>query len=170
MIAKGNWQGYYQFDNKRHESMRGHKHTYFGIAIVNIADNRFSGTVQDDLASGGTEGIGEITGTVDGDEVEFIKQMPVMTVLRADGTRQTFNKKHRKIYYAGKLSADGMSISGQWRFKFGFLWIGIIPIPMPPTSGTWTMTFKRISIFAHRKPINPTRHAYRHQPETTYAQ
>lgn len=142
MIAKGSWQGYYQFDNKAHESMRGHKQTYFGIDIVNVYGNQFSGTVQDDLASGGTEGIGEITGTVDGSRVEFVKQMPVMTVLRADGTRQTFNKKHRKIYYSGELSADGKSISGQWRFKFGFLWIGIIPIPMESSKGTWAMSFK----------------------------
>ena len=120
--------------------MSGFLQTNFDIEITSVDKNNFIGKVQDDLSTGGTEGVGEITGNVVGENVHFIKQMPIMTLMIGkDGTRKTFNKKHRKIYYSGTFSSDRKSISGQWRFKFGFLWIGFLPIPVIPTKGTWTM-------------------------------
>lgn len=56
-----------------------------------------------------------------------------------NGTRKTFNRKHRKIYYLGTFSSDRKSISGRWRYKFGFIWFAFIPIPIMPAKGTWTM-------------------------------
>jgi hypothetical protein len=63
-----------------------------------------------------------------------------MTILERDGTRKTFNKKHRKIYYTGTFSADGKTINGQWRFKFGFTLVGLLLIIGSANKGTWTMT------------------------------
>ena len=140
MIKVGHWIGQYKFDKEVHQKMTGYDSTNFAIEITNVDNNNFFGKVQDDLTTGGTEGIGEIEGKVTGDIIEFVKQMPVMTLLvDKKGTRKTLNKKHRKIYYSGTFSSDGKSNSGQWRFKFGFIWFGLVPIPIIPTKGTWTI-------------------------------
>jgi len=120
--------------------MTGFDSTNFEIEITRVDDNIFFGKVHDDLTTGGTEGVGEIKGKVSADAVEFVKQMPIMTLLVDEhGTRKTLNKKHPKIYYSGTFSSDKKSISGHWRFKFGFIWLGLIPIFVIPTKGTWTM-------------------------------
>ncbi|ABG57871.1 hypothetical protein [Cytophaga hutchinsonii] len=143
MIQKGQWTGYYSFLNEKINKARGFIQTNFTIEILSVNGNTFKGTVADDLSTGGTEGIGEIKGISSGNKIEFVKQMPVLTVFvdRA-GTKKTYNKKHRPIYYYGDLSSDGKTISGQWKFKLGFIWIGIIPVPMHPSKGTWMMKLK----------------------------
>jgi hypothetical protein len=111
-----------------------------------VDKDNFLGKVQDDLATGGTEGVGQIKGKVQGDKVEFIKQMPIMTLaIGKSRKRKTLNKKHRNIYYSGTFSSDKKSISGRWRFKFGFIWLGLLPVPVTPTTGTWTMKLKEYS-------------------------
>jgi hypothetical protein len=141
MIEKGNWKGLYKYHNKVHQELKGVDGTKFEIDITKIDNGHFAGTIQDDLATGGTEGVGEITGHVIGNQMYFVKQMPVLTVLiLRDGTRKTFNKKHRKIYYTGTFSDDGKTVSGQWKFKFGFTLVGLLLIIGKANKGTWTMT------------------------------
>ena len=121
MIEKGQWIGQYKFDKEVYQRMIGFDSTNFEIEITAVDNNTFVGKVKDDLTTGGTEGIGEIVGKISGEKIEFIKQMPIMTLLIGKGgTRKTFKKKHRKIYYSGTFSSDGKSINGQWKFKFGF--------------------------------------------------
>jgi hypothetical protein len=140
MIAKGKWTGHYKYDRKSVEELRGIDQTGFEIEIVSTNNEFFTGTVRDDQKTGGTEGIGEINGKVTGSRIEFIKQMPVLTVLVQKGTRKTYNKKHPPIYYTGTLSDDRKTVSGQWRINFGFIWVGILPVPMMPMKGSWTMS------------------------------
>ena len=142
MITKGHWTGQYKYGKETIQKATGFAGTNFDIEILSIENDNFVGTVKDDLSTGGTKGIGEIVGKVVGENIEFIKQMPVMTSINKDGTMKTYNKKQRKIYYSGTFSKDGKSISGEWRFKFGFVWIGFIPIPIPPTKGIWIMKLK----------------------------
>ena len=143
MIEKGLWIGQYKFDKKTHQETTGFESTNFEIEITKVDNNNFIGKVHDDLTTGGTEGIGEIVGKVLDENIQFVKQMPIMTLLIGkEGTRKTYNKKHRKIYYSGTFSGDRKSISGHWRFKFGFIWFGLIPIPVTPSKGTWTMKLK----------------------------
>ena len=143
MIQVGNWNGYYSFLDPEINKIRGFEKTNFNVQIIAVKDNKFTGKIQDDLTTGGTEGIGEVIGQVNGDKVEFVKKMPVMTVLvDRNGTRKTSNKKHRPIYYTGQLSGDKQTITGTWRFKSGFVWLGIIPVRVRPSKGTWAMTFK----------------------------
>ena len=140
MITTGLWTGYYKFDNEALQKTSGFEYTNFEITIQTIDKNCFAGIVEDNLETGGTEGVGEIKGNVFGEKVEFVKQMPIMTVIiDKKGTRKTFNKKHRPIYYSGTFSADKKTISGNWKFKFGFIWLGLLPIPITPTKGTWEM-------------------------------
>lgn len=144
MIQTGNWRGYYSFLDPEINKIRGFDKTNFDIQIITIIGNKFTGKIEDDLTTGGTEGIGEIVGQINGDKIEFVKKMPVMTLLvDKKGTRITRNKKHRPIYYTGDFSSDKLTITGTWKFKFGFVWLGIIPIPVRPSKGTWSMTFKK---------------------------
>lgn len=143
MIEKGTWTGSYRFSDPKINKIRGFEQTNFVIQIREVDGESFSGTVEDDLSTGGMEGVGEIHGKVIGDRIEFVKQMPRMTLLvDKNGTRKTQNKKHRLLYYSGQFSADKKEIKGAWKFKPGFIWYGIIPIPVGSTKGTWTMDLK----------------------------
>lgn len=140
MIETGKWSGYYSFSDKEVSRIRGFEKTNFEIEILSVRDNAFTGHVQDDKKTGGMEGVGEISGMVHGDKVEFVKRMPVMTLLvDRNGTKKTLPKKHRPIYYSGQFAADRKSISGTWRFKFGFIWMGFLPVPVRPSKGIWSM-------------------------------
>lgn len=140
MIQKGHWTGHYSFLDEKINKVRGFEQTYFDIEICTFNGSEFAGMVRDDLNTGGTEGNGEIKGTVTGHSIEFVKQMPVLTVLvDRKGTIKTYNKKHRPIYYSGSFSSDGKTVSGAWKFKFGFVWL---PVPMVPSKGTWMMKLK----------------------------
>jgi len=143
MIKTGHWAGQYKFDKEVHQKMVGFDSTNFDIEITSVDNNSFIGKVQDDLTTGGTEGVGEIVGKISGDKVEFVKQMPIMTLMvDKNGTRKTLNKRHKKIYYSGIFSTDRKTISGEWTIKLGFIWVGFIPVPVLPMKGTWTMKFK----------------------------
>lgn len=143
MIETGLWTGQYKFDKEVHQKKRGFESTNFEIEITAVNNNNFVGKVQDDLRTGGTEGIGEISGKISGEKVEFIKQMPVLTLLVGkEGTRKTLHQKHVKIVYSGTFSSDRKSISGKWKIKSGLIWFGLIPIPVIPTKGSWTMKRK----------------------------
>lgn len=144
MIQIGQWTGHYSFKDEKVNKIRGFEKTFFEIEILSVNDNAFTGKIHDDLTTGGTEGVGEISGKIIGDRIDFVKLMPVMTFLiDRKGTKKTFNKKHRPIYYTGQFSSDGQTVSGTWRFKFGFVWIGIIPVPVIPSKGIWSMTRKK---------------------------
>lgn len=140
MIRKGQWTGRYSFSNEKVTKIRGFDHTRFDMEILHADGDTFTGTIRDDQATGGMEGIGKIRGTSKGNTIEFVKQMPVMTVL-VNGSKRTFPRKHRPIYYSGQFSPDKNTVSGSWRFKFGFIWFGWIPVPAVPLKGTWTMEF-----------------------------
>lgn len=143
MIQIGKWLGWYTFDNSAFNLARGFDKTSFEIEILTIDQGKFAGKVQDVLSTGGTEGVGDIIGEVNGDNVRFVKRMPVMTLLIGkEAKRKTLNRKHRPIYYSGKFSDDKKSISGQWRFKFGIFFYGILPVLAMPTKGTWVVELK----------------------------
>lgn len=143
MITTGLWTGYYRFGNTEVQKLSGFDQTDFEITIQNVDDNNFTGIVQDNLETGGTEGIGKIKGNISGDQVKFVKQMPVMTIIiDKKGTRKTLNRKHRPVFYSGTLSADKKSVSGDWKIKFGFIRLGLLPIPIMTIKGTWQMKLK----------------------------
>jgi hypothetical protein len=137
---KGKWKGSYTFSDNRVNIARGFDHTLFEIEITSIDGNRFSGIVQDDLATGGMEGVGTIVGSINEDTLRFVKQMPVMSLLmNSQGLRKTLPKKHRPIYYTGTISQEGTSVEGTWKFKPGIVWMGLFPMPMVSSKGSWSM-------------------------------
>jgi hypothetical protein len=145
-LLKGKWKGSYTFSDNRVNKARGFDNTLFEIEITSVDGNQFSGIVQDDQTTGGMEGIGTIKGTLDEGTIHFVKQMPVMTLLmNKAGQRKTLPKKHRPIYYTGTISEDGTSIAGTWKFKPGIVWMGLFPMPMVTSKGTWSMRMAEAS-------------------------
>jgi hypothetical protein len=136
---KGTWNGYYTYNNQAAQEAIGHQMTYFKLKIKEINKDYFTGEVSDDLESGGSAGIGFIKGVINKRNVDFIKEMPINTIIDFDGKRREFDRKHPKIYYSGILSLDNKTIEGEWRFKFGFMFIGFLPIPVLPTKGKFEM-------------------------------
>ena len=90
MIATGHWSGYYKFDKEDIQEKIGFASTNFEIEITKTDKQNFTGNVQDDMSTGGTEGIGEITGKVSGEKIKFIKQMPFLTLILDHGRNITF--------------------------------------------------------------------------------
>lgn len=139
----GTWKGYYRYDNKTAQKRIGADLTHFTIVIHSFDGKNFKGTVNDDLSSGGMEGEGQIIGKVENNEVTFRKLMQKSTYVYKDGTRKTLNKKHPTIYYTGIISADKLHMEGNWKFKWQIMFLfGLIPFPVKPFPGTWSMTLQ----------------------------
>lgn len=135
---KGQYTGFYKYDNKRIDNILGRTQTFFDIDITEVEDGKFYGTVQDEPIA--KTGPGIISGELIGEQIFFIKQMAIRTIMTDDGQQKSFNKRHPKIYYKG-IKVDN-KFKGTWKIKFGFIFIGIIPIPMATTRGTWEMRIK----------------------------
>lgn len=134
----GTWTGTYRHLSKRIPEERRNMSTGFKMMITEFDGENFAGTIEDDLETGGTKGIGTVTGTILNSKVSFVKQMPVLTFLNSEGRNEMEDKPHRKVYYSGML--EGNTIHGGWRFKFG---LGSIKKTMTlflPTKGSWEMT------------------------------
>jgi hypothetical protein len=140
-ITKGHYTGFYKYNKERIQKIIAHDKTLFFIDINDTDGEKFSGTIQDDINTGGTPGIGTITGKINGDKIFFVKQMPIAAIITND-VQKNFNKKHRKIYYDG-IKSDGI-FKGTWKLKFGFIFFGLLPILIAETRGTWEMKKKSI--------------------------
>lgn len=138
----GIWKGTYSYNIP--EEFKDVKSTQveFSIMIDSVlAKNRFFGSVEDNVKTGGTPGIGTIHGGFKDDEIFFEKNMPIHTTIEMDGS-YTVNekKKHPTIIYEGKVSRSKKFIAGTWRFKKKVLvWKGIIPLWIIPGQGEFKM-------------------------------
>lgn len=139
----GSWTGTYKFLSKRIPEEIRNLETIFKVEIIEFDGKNFSGTVQDDLETGGMNGVGKIVGKVKNGMVEFVKEMPIRTVYMPDGSKIEEDKPHRKIYYSGKILEN--QIEGVWRFKFGIGKVNNRLVIFPTSKGTWKMK-KDVSI------------------------
>lgn len=143
MIQIGQWKGYYNYFGEKVNKFRQFENTNFDIEILTVDGNHFTGKVQDDLDTGGAEGVGDITGQIHENRIDFVKAMPVLTLIVDEkGTRKIFNKKHPPIFYTGEFSSDARTVNGTWQIRFGIVWFGIIPLPIMPLKGAWSMTLQ----------------------------
>jgi hypothetical protein len=138
-MMEGIYTGFYKYDSERIQQKLGRSQTFFDLEISEVDGDKFGGTVQEE--SVGQPGPGTITGELKGNHISFVKQMDIACAITPDGGQKTYNSKHPKIFYDGVLLPDGKYV-GNWKIKFGFLFIGILPIPIPTTSGTWEMRRK----------------------------
>lgn len=134
----GVWKGNYEYELAEHLNLQS---VNFTITIEKVKGNVFKGTVQDDLANGGTPGIGLIKGEFDGDRIKFTKKMPVSATIDRNGNRQiNEKKKHTPLFYEGEFSRSKKSILGTWKFnKRIYFWKGILPFRASAGNGTFTM-------------------------------
>jgi hypothetical protein len=133
---KGHYKGYYEYDKHGIQKNVPHGVTFFFVDITETDGKKFTGTIQDDIFTGGTPGIGTISGELKGDKITFIKQMPVATFL-VDGQMKNFDKNHPEIYYTGIRTER--KFAGTWKIKFGFFRVGLLLLLGARTTGTWEM-------------------------------
>lgn len=109
----GSWKGKYKYNVKKNSELYD-KEVEFLFKITEFDGENFTGTVQDNDHDYGTRGVGTITGKINNNHIEFIKQMPIKTMVSMKGKRtENENKKHPPIYYTGISTLKG-SYSGQW--------------------------------------------------------
>jgi hypothetical protein len=133
---KGLYKGYYKYDKQSAQKNISLGVTFFFIEITESDGKKFMGTAQDDIFSGGTPGIGIISGKLMGDKITFIKQMPIASFV-IDGQKENFDEKHPKIYYEGIKTDD--KFTGTWKIKFGLFKEGLLLLLGARTTGTWEM-------------------------------
>ena len=138
MISKGQYSGFYKYDNINIQRNLGRDQTFFEIDITEIDGQSFCGTVRDEPI--GQPGIGTIKGRYKGNKIYFIKQMQIAQIMLPDGQVKTSNKMHPKIYYEGIVSED--RFEGTWKIKFGFILKEILPLIGIKTTGSWEMRKK----------------------------
>lgn len=136
----GKWQGTYEYNRPAGYENAQLTPVAFIIEIVASSNGSFTGTVEDNLETGGTPGVGQINGTVIDGSVVFEKNMPVHGLYFPNGARIVNpDKKHPTILYTGKLEQDQF-IHGTWKFKKPkFRWFGLLPWWYEGGSGTFRM-------------------------------
>ena len=133
----GHWTGSYKYLSRRIPEEIRTRVTKFKIEIIEFDGNHFSGTVQDDIETGGMNGVGKIVGFIKNGKVEFVKEMPLQTIYTPYGSKIEEDKPHRKIYYSGEIMDN--KIEGLWRFKFGKGKVNNRLVIFPRSKGTWEM-------------------------------
>lgn len=137
----GTWNGSYTYDMPEEYKDEKTQKVEFKIIIKSIHKNQFTGTVEDNILTGGTPGVGSIIGNFDDYELTFEKNMPIYTRIERNGSHTIDkNKKHPAIIYSGEFSRNKRIVTGSWIFKKKVLiWKGIIPYWIYPAAGFFSM-------------------------------
>lgn len=138
---KSEWVGKYWFLGNVPDKLKNRK-TEFEMIIKKHEDSKIFGEIFDNLETGGTAGVGSVSGTIKGNKIEFVKRMPLKTSVLPNGKRIEEEKEHRPIYYKGTIDQKTGIMHGTWRFKMG---IGFVKGQLafyPGTKGGWEMKTK----------------------------
>ena len=136
---KGNYRGFYKYDNERIHRKLGIDRTLFSLEITETTGNAISGSVEDDLNTKGMPGTGTVAGVFHGGNISFVKQMPVSVSIHAKGELNIdSDTMHPKIYYEG-IELERGFFKGFWKMKFQIRIKGWSLLLIPPSSGTWEM-------------------------------
>ncbi|WP_196889425.1 hypothetical protein [Aureivirga sp. CE67] len=135
---KGIWKGTYWFTSNVHDSVKKNR-TEFEITIENDDNSKISGTIFDNIETGGTRGIGTISGTVKGNKIKFVKRMPIKTIIFPNGEKIEKKEPHSPIYYEGSLNNETNEFEGTWKFKRRITIINGKLGYTPETKGAWKM-------------------------------
>lgn len=135
----GTWKGKYKYHLKKGVEFNDQE-VEFIIEIKEFDGEKFSGTVQDNDEYFGTKGIGTIEGKIKENTIDFVKQMPVKTLVLNHKKRvEDSSKKHRPVYYSGS-SDQHNSFSGTWKIKGGIGFFNKQLYLSLPTKGFWEMS------------------------------
>lgn len=133
----GTWKGTYKHASKWIPEERRNQETSFTLEINKFDGIHFSGTVQDDIHTGGTRGIGKIVGSIRKDKISFIKQMPIRTIMLPDGSTIEELQAHPPIYYKGIIQKE--AIAGSWKFRWRLGRVKGRIAFFPASKGSWEM-------------------------------
>jgi hypothetical protein len=134
----GTWKGKYKYNLKYNPEFNDKK-VEFTVEIKEFDGEKFIGTVRDDDENYGTKGLGTIEGKLNCNDINFIKQMPIKSVLDRNGRRLEFeNEKHKPIHYFGTLNSTN-SCTGKWKIKGGIRFKNFSFYFSFATKGTWEM-------------------------------
>ena len=76
---EGEWKGVYEYKLSERFNKLNLPEVEFDIKIEKFENDKFIGTVEDNLKNGGTPGIGKIEGRLMKNKVKFVKKMPIHT-------------------------------------------------------------------------------------------
>jgi hypothetical protein len=143
-MEKGRYKGFFQYYYEQYRISSGFEKTYFIIEVTEFDGHKFSGWIEDDMATGGMEGRGEVSGAIYSNGILFVKQMPFMGLLVKDNVTGQYQsridrtRKHMPIYYDGVEGGED-NYSGTWNFKYSILIHIILWLKGIKTGGTWEM-------------------------------
>jgi hypothetical protein len=151
----GRWRGSYTYDRTPENPQPGPA-VPFRLQVKQGWFGRFSGSVEDDPARGTPE-MSTVQGTISGDQVEFLKHLPVFYV--PDGARLLNLREYLEsqcnltldrdvppppIRYHGRYDASTCQVAGTWRTGGGIVQFTsrgrLYDYPVPAATGTWHMT------------------------------
>ena len=133
----GTWTGTYKYKTKNPTLSK--RETLFTLTITENDGENFKGIVFDDSETGGTKGQGTIIGTIKNGNIEFVKQMPILTLITKKGRKIEAPKEHNPIYYKGILNSD-QTFEGEWKIKGGITINKYVFAFGFGTTGTWKMS------------------------------
>ena len=116
---KGKWKGKYWYAGNVPDVLKDQK-TDFELTIEEYSNSKITGSISDNVETGGTKGVGKVTGTVKGNKIQFVKRMPVKSMILQDGTKIEEDKPHRPIYYRGTIDTKSGEIKGLFLFLYPF--------------------------------------------------
>lgn len=135
----GIWKGKYKYSLKKDVEFNN-KEVEFTLEIKEFDGEKFSGTIEDNDDYFGTRGVGTIEGKINDNNIYFIKQMPIKSVVLNHQKRvEIANKKQKPIYYSGN-SDQKNSFSGAWKMKGGLSFYNMQLYLSFPTQGSWEMS------------------------------
>lgn len=136
---KGKYKGTYWYTGNVPEVLKGTE-VDFEFIIENTENNKILGCVSDNVEMGGTPGVGRFTGTIKGNNIKFVKKMPIQSIVFYDGIRVEEEKPHKPIYYKGVINKETGVIQGDWKIRGGLEFVNRQLYFHPKTTGKWKMT------------------------------
>ena len=125
---------------------------YFEMNIIQDKET-ISGTATDTGGFGSNPDPAHITGTIIGDQINFIKQYPSSLSFRKGEIRFDKSAKGPEIHYSGKHNETQNTLEGEWTIRMKYRFLGIFPF-IYNFSGTWTDLRKKHLIPSPPKNTN----------------
>lgn len=124
----GIWKGFYTYNMPNEFKDEKMQKVEFIIKIGKVKGSNSWCAVEDNNETGGTHGVGQISGKYTDEGVQFDKNMPIHTVVNEKNEHISVrSKKHPTMAYTGDFSRSKKRISGYWAFKKKKLyWKGLI--------------------------------------------
>ena len=145
MDVSGQWLGYFAYAETEIWGNMVPNSVPFEIELKQGWWGRIKGTVKDDVKQGGSKGIGTIKGHVKKHSIEFVKQMPFLTIISLVGKVKPrfetfeYDQPHMPIYYKGTFNDDLTEVNGTWELKADVVTINGQLFPLNASRGTWRM-------------------------------